>query len=190
MNKTFNEIYEQFTYETPVPGKADFWRQWKATEFGKELTPASNPELGEDFMKKIFQMLQARYGNSTIVGETTTQWALRLFLIIYEYAPGYQKKYDVQKKLRTLTEENGLLTGAIQKTTHGYNPSTDISGNTDTEITTVNDQNLMKYTKGKLNAYNELMMLLKSDVTEQFISKFKVLFIKTPLKNYWEVQDE
>lgn len=188
MNKTLKEIWN-----SPV----DFWEEFSETLLGREISPQPpedpteeyNPEIEPKVVQKYFFMIYAKYANSTIVGSDEDQWKDRFFLTFYEFAPAYQQKYKVQKRLRTMSEED-MLKGAIQKTTHGFNPSTDITGNTDTEITTVNDQNLLKYTKGTLDGYNNLLELLKSDVTDQFVSKFKPLFIKVPLRNYWEDDDE
>lgn len=190
MSKTFNDVWPIF--HDPDPGTEplpEFWNDWIETPLAYELSPASNPELSQEFMNKVFYLIQSKYKYSTIVATDVDQWKQRFFSVVYEFAPSYKRKYDVQKSLRKLTDTE-ITQGAVQKTTHGYNPSTDISGNTDTEISTVNEQNLMKYTKGKLNGYNELLLLLKTDVTEQFINKFRDLFVKVPLKNYWSDDNE
>lgn len=188
MNKTLKDIWT-----SPL----NFWENFSETLLGREISPQPpldpqeeyNPEITPKEVQKYFFMLYARYKNSTIIGEDEDQWKDRFYLTFYEFAPSYKQKYSIQQKLRTMTEED-MVKGAMQKTQHGYNPSTDVNPDPDTAITTVNDQNLLRYTKGKLNGYNELLALLKNDVTEQFVNRFKNLFIKVPLKNYWKEDDD
>lgn len=85
---------------------------------------------------------------------------------------------------------------------HAYNPSTDPSTQSTTELNYINEQHVDKFgktntmsgsvantsaqtnnlstsdavTKGILDSYTELWELLVSDVTEEFINKFKYLF--------------
>lgn len=85
---------------------------------------------------------------------------------------------------------------------HAYNPSTDPSTQSTTELNYINEQHVDKFgktntmsgsiantstqtnnlstsdavTKGILDGYTELWELLVSDVTEEFINKFKYLF--------------
>ena len=57
------------------------------------------------------------------------------------------------------------------------NPSdiTDVAN--DALINTVNEQNTAVTRKGKVEAYAQLLTLLKTDVTGEFLNKFKKLFL-------------
>ena len=58
------------------------------------------------------------------------------------------------------------------------NPGTAPSTSSLEELPGIDDQNTTQYKKNKLDAYANLMGLLEKDVTEEFLSKFKSLFLK------------
>ena len=137
-------------------------------------------------------MLSGKYGNSHIANSDENQFKLKLFSYIFQFAPYWEKRLDIQKKLRNLTEEE-IMAGAKQLANHAYNPSTEPSGPNvvNGEITSVNEQHNIKYSKGKVSAYGELFYMLRSDVTEEFLGKFKRLFIYIvePESPLWYVTD-
>ena len=61
----------------------------------------------------------------------------------------------------------------------------------DTELPTINSQNVSKFRKGKLDAYMNLLALLETDVTEEFLLEFRKLFIKViqPYAPLWFIED-
>ena len=124
----------------------------------------------------VFYLLYARYGNSHISYSDENQFKFALFGKIFQYGPTWAKKLDVQEKLRALSE-NDLIVGGKAIYNHSFNPSTAPSTSTLEELTTINDQNTTNYKKSKMEAYATLLSLLETDVTEQFINKFKSLFI-------------
>ena len=151
-----------------------------------------NPNFKEGTNQTLFYLLSARYGNSSVANSDENQFKLKLFSYIFQFAPYWEKRLDIQKKLRNLTEEE-IMAGAKQLANHAYNPSTEPSGPNvvNGEITSVNEQHNTKFTKGKVNAYGELFYLLRSDVTEEFLGKFKRLFIYIvePESPLWYVTD-
>lgn len=138
----------------------------------------------------IFYLLCARYGNSHIANSDENQFKLKLFSTIFQYAPYWEKKLDIQATLRGLSEEQ-LLEGSKQINNHSYNPSTEPSTNTLDELLTTNEQTATKFKKSRLDAYGILSDLLERDVTEEFIGKFKKLFlyIVEPQLPLWYVTD-
>lgn len=82
------------------------------------------------------------------------------------------KKLQVQEDLRGLTLAE-LQEGTKQVSDHAYNPSTAPTG----EIETINEQDRTKYKKSKADAYAMLMDIMEQDVTEEFVNKFKPLFL-------------
>ena len=173
MNKTFNDVFADLT---------TFKQAWEDSGFATntQVFPDYDETSGEtDYLGLTFLLLQSRYYSSTIAYKDEEPFKMRLFAIIFQYAPTWWKSIDIQNRLRALTDDE-ILKGASQKSKHGYNPSTIPDGpNTgDTEIDSVNEQTLLQYSKGKVSAYADLMLLLKKDVTNDYISKFKGLFIK------------
>ena len=81
----------------------------------------------------------------------------------------------VQKALRDLTIDDIRL-GSKAIYNQAMNPSTEPSTSTLEEITYINQQNTTNYKKGPLDGYAMLLNLLNTDVTKEFIDKFKVCF--------------
>lgn len=124
----------------------------------------------------LYYLLYAKYGNSSIRNWDETQFKYKLFSIIFMYGPSWEKRLEVQAKLRALKEEE-LILGAKQIFNHSYNPSTELPPDTD-ELKTINDQNVTKNQRSILDAYNLLLSLLETDVTNEFLNKFKPLFMQ------------
>lgn len=125
----------------------------------------------------LFYLLYARFGNSSIVNSDENQFKFKLFGTIWQYGPTWEKKLSIQASLRGLTEDD-LIKGATQINNHSYNPSSAPSTASTDELETINDQNTTKYKKGKMDAYAMLISLLENDVTEEFLGKFKKLFLR------------
>ncbi len=133
--------------------------------------------IDEKYLALTYHLLFAKYEDTQIASLNVVNFGNKVNAVIFQYAPSWIKELEIQKSVRALTEDD-IRTGSIAKFTHGYNPST-VPGtaNSDTEIETVNEQTLNKYTKSKLDGYNELLSLLVEDVTERYIGKFKKLFL-------------
>lgn len=173
LTKKFSDIYNN---------ASDFVDEYKASPlYEVELDESSNviySTLSDKSLEVLYYLLYARYGNDHIYNTDENQFKYKLFSTIYKYGPTWEKRLEVQKKLRTLTDDE-LITGTKQLSQHAYNPSTDVNENvlSGGEIDTTNEQTRVKYTKSKLEAYSNLMLLLRSDVTDEFISRFKSFFI-------------
>lgn len=98
------------------------------------------------------------------------------------------KKLEIQKKLRGLTEAE-VLAGSGVVRNHAYNPSTDP---TEEVLPYVNDQNVERYKRSKIEAYGNLLILLRDDVTKAFMDLFAKLFlaIVMPERPLWYVSEE
>ena len=132
--------------------------------------------------KTLFYLLYAKYGNSSISNLDENQFKYRLFSIIFQYGPTWEKRLSIQDRLRNL-EEKELMVGAKTIVNNSLNPDSDP---TTEELEYINQQNTNKVTKSILGAYAELWSLLKLDVTEEFINRFKQLFIQVvqPQRTY------
>lgn len=133
--------------------------------------------ITEDSARTLYYLLYASYGNSTIASSDVTRFKYKLFATVFQYAPTWEKRLDIQKKLRELTESE-LMHGSTQIYNSAENPSTEPStGNSEQLLDYINNQNVTHNKKGKLTAYSMLDAMLKTDVTGDFISKFRKLFI-------------
>lgn len=135
------------------------------------IVSASQP----DSLSIIFYLLYARYGNNPIANEDIMQWKFKIFSVIYQYGPTWEKRQDIQAKLRALTE-NDILIGSKAIYNTALNPSTTPGTGTLDELTYINSQNTTNYKKSKLEAYAQLWDMLQTDVTEDFLVKFKKCF--------------
>ena len=73
------------------------------------------------------------------------------------------------------------------------NPNTEPGTNTTDELDYISSQNVTKRSKSKIDAYAELMALLKTDVTKDVIDGFKGYFkqvVQKELPLYYEKEVE
>lgn len=152
----------------------DIWSSY--TGFKNEFTssPFKNV-ITDDSVQLTFYLLYARYGNNPIANLDVNQWKFKIFSVMFQYGPTWEKRLDVQKKLRELSDDD-LLKGSDAIYNHAFNPSAAPSTQTLTELPYINDQNTSKFRRSKLDAYNLLIELLDTDVTEEYLDKFKHCF--------------
>lgn len=140
----------------------------------------------------LFYLLYARYGNSHIASENENQFKYKVFSTIFMYGPTWEKRLEIQAKLRGLKDEE-LALGGEATYNHAYNPnSPPPSGDERAGLPYINDQNKTLYTKSKIEGYATLASLLETDVTESFIGEFKKLFlvIVEPYSPLWYKSNE
>lgn len=128
-----------------------------------------------DNVSIIFYLLYARYGNNPIANYDITQWKFKIFSVIFQYGPTWQKRLDIQSKLRNLSDSDIVL-GSKAIFNHAFNPSTTPSTGSLDELSYINDQSTSNYKKSKMDAYMQLWELLRTDVTEEFLTQFRKCF--------------
>lgn len=138
----------------------------------------------------LFYLLYGQYGNSTIASSDEMQFKTKLFSLIFAYGPTWEKRLEVQKSLREMNIEE-LQKSATAIYNHAYNPSTEPGTFSDNEFDYINDQNVTKHKRSKTDAYAMLLSLLETDVTYDFLRRFKSLFltIVEPELPLWYVTD-
>ena len=167
----FNSLYGNYRQVkfTDVYPDADTF----VTDYNESALPTT---ISNDTATTLYYLLYSRYGNSTIAASDTNRFKYDLFATIFSYAPTWEKRLDVQEKLRKLSDAE-LFTGQTTINNHSFNPSTAPSTSTLDELTTINEQVTQKGKRDKLTAYVELSRALWTDVTEQFLDKFQKLFL-------------
>lgn len=161
--RTFNEIFEN---------AADF----KANYDLYQAAAGQLNLLDETDCNITWQLLSARYGNSPIANWSEDQFKLKVWQIMFEYGPTWVKKLDIQHTLRNLTDDQIML-GAKAIYNAALNPAQAPSTDTLDEVQYINQQNVSKRVKNRVQAYGELESMLDTDVTNLYISKFKKLFM-------------
>lgn len=136
----------------------------------------------------LYYLLYARYGNSTIANFDENQFKYKLFSLIWQYGPNWEKELSIQTNLRGLTEDE-IREGSRAIYNKALNPATEP---TTEELDYISEQNTTKYKKSKIEGYGLLMELLRRDVTEEFLNKFKKLFlvIVEPYSPLWYTEEE
>lgn len=156
----FVDVFEKYS---------DFETAYKATPFKDAIT--------DENLEILYYILYARYGNSSITNFSENQFKYKLFNIIWQYGPTWEKRLTLQADIRALSNDD-ILKGATVVYNHAFNPSTEPSTQTQYELPFINDQNVTKYDKTQMDAFTQLWDLLVSDVTEEFVARFKPLFKK------------
>lgn len=154
-----------------------FAEEYDASQFAK------TQPMERETLELIYALLYARYGNSCIASYDENQFKYSVWGKIFMYGPTWIKRIEIQKALRELSIKD-LQTGdkAIYNT--ALNPSSKPTTQTLEELDYINQQNTSNYKKSKLNAYSNLISLLETDVTAEFVDKFKNLFIKIVQPDY------
>ena len=125
----------------------------------------------------LYYLLYAKFGNSHIASSDENQFKYKLAQIIFSYGPTWEKRLELQRKLRALTDDE-LRLASQTILNHAYNPSTDPVNDTRQIMDKLDQQNVRYTDRGVLDGYERLLMLLDTDVTDEFLRKFSRLFIK------------
>lgn len=176
VNRTFADIF---------PTAEQFVNEYNSSALCPENNKISNPEL-------LYYLLYARYGNSTIASFDENQFKYKVFSTIFMYGPSWEKRLEVQNILRGLGEED-IIKGSKRINNVSYNPSVAPTTDTLEELPTINQQFTDGWKKSKVEGYGMLLSLIKTDVTEEFIGKFKKLFIVVVQPNlplWYETEEE
>lgn len=154
---------------------ADIFTEFET--FKEDYTNCGIPvTLNDTNLTTLYYLLYARYGNSNIASSDETQFKYKVFSTIFMYGPAWQKRLDIQQKLVDLSDEE-MVKGTTAIHNSALNPSTSPSTQSLEELNYINSQNTTKYKKSKIEGYATLYALIETDVTEEFIGKFKKLFI-------------
>lgn len=134
----------------------------------------------DNTVKKIdllFYLLYSRYGNSVVASMDINRFKYNLYSIIFMYGPAWETRLSLQKELRDLANSDELFEGSTMINNHSYNPSNTPSNDTFEALPTINDQTANRRKKPKIEGYASVLGLLKSDVSAEFLDRFKVLFL-------------
>lgn len=124
--------------------------------------------------RTLYYLLYARFGNEEIADTIDfNQWQARMMATVFQYAPAWEKKLEIQEKIRNWSEEQ-ILEGAEERydmSQHTGKPLPE-----DGIIKGINAQNRSLRKKDKMSAYSYLSALLDTDITEELLVHFAPLF--------------
>ena len=162
------------------------------TAFVEAYTNSGMPKvLTDENLNTLYLLLFARYGNSSIASSDEQQFKYKVYSTIYMYGPAWQKRLEVQQKLIELSDDE-IVKGTTAIHNNAINPGQMPTTQTLEELNYINQQNTTKYKKSKIEGYATLYALIETDVTEEFIGKFKKLFITVvaPQEPLWYATEE
>ena len=178
MNRdSYFQKFDNITFSQLWPTSQDFIDAYKNT--GLPLEYDGGVYFDEDTLTLIWILMIGRFADSTIKPYNTFgAFEVRFMSRVWQHAPTWKKKLDIQNKLRSLSldENSPIYEGAKAIYNTALNPGTAPSENDTEELNFINSQNTTKYKKSKLEGIAILSDLLKNDVTEQFLRRFDDLF--------------
>ena len=163
--------YNTLTFSQVYKSDVEFIADLSASKFNDVAT------LTEEQKTVICYLIFARFANSPITNLDVGQWKLKLQAILYAYAPTYFKKMEVQKEIRSLDLDT-LREGFKNIQNRAFNDATAPSTDTTEEIEYINEQLVNKGKRSIPESYAYLLTVLKTNYTDDFVNKFKILFKK------------
>ena len=178
---------------------------------GTEFTNQVPPTITQQNALMTYLLLFSRYGNNPIANYDVTQFKNKIFTLIWQYGPAWEKRLSMQEDIRNLTLQEitqGTKTDWSSEGTqsqnnsgtdttinnHAFNPSTAPTTQTTNELDYIDQQQVAKgsntstisgtdsqttgqvITKSKMDAYAQLWDLVATDVTNDYIAKFRNCF--------------
>lgn len=125
----------------------------------------------------LYYLLYAKYGNSRIASSDETRFKYRLWSIVFSYGPSWAKRVEIQEQIRALTPDQ-LEAGGSAIYNKALNPDTEPGAGSVNELPFITEQNVTKYKKNAVEAFAAQWEMLATDVTEEFLDRFAVLFLK------------
>ena len=126
-------------------------------------------------MTTLYYLLWARYASSHIRSDYPQQWKMKLMMTVFEYGPTWSKRLEIQEKVRNMSDDE-IQKGTIMTYNSAMNPDGAPTTETWDTLQGINSQNKNLYQRGKLDSYAYIDQILKTDVTRDFIEKFKKFF--------------
>lgn len=163
-----------FKYDSPI-----FTEVWDnvvdfLTDYKNNGVPA---KISDEKATTLFYLLYSRYGNSTIAFTDVEQFKYNVFSIIFMYGPTWEERLSLQESIRNLTEDE-IIQGGKAIYNSALNPGTEPSTGDLEELNFINSQNTTNYKKSKMEAIALKWDLIATDVTNEFLTRFKTLFRK------------
>lgn len=176
--KTLSDIY---------PTYADF-----AGDYMTSGLP--NRFVNSSFLETIYFVLMGEYAASSIMALSEDLFRARFITMVHSYGPQLERELTMQDELLKMSDDE-LQTSSKAIYNTSLNPSTEPTTDTLNELPTINQQNVTKHKRSKLDAYALLESLLDDDLISKFVNRFSKLFVRVlrtnnPLYYTTHLQDE
>ena len=127
------EMFPQ--YDTKL--MTDVWGQ--ASDFLTDYQSAGIPTtISNQNATTLYYLLYAKYGNTPIANYDENQWKYKMFSIIFQYGPTWEKRLDIQTTLRGLQLSDLLDNGSYRALTSQSGTETSSKTGSDNNTRTLN----------------------------------------------------
>lgn len=135
------------------------------------------PFKDNSFLEHIYLSLMGEYASNNLSNMSEDQFKIRFWTRVNQYGPQYERELTIQKDLVQITEDELTKSSSVIYNS-AINPSQSVEDPSNTLIKELNTQNTTFHKRSKLDAYAYLKDLLNggTDLTKQFIKRFKDLF--------------
>ena len=182
MANSYFQSFDNITFSDLWSTSDDFIQAYKDSELPQTYTLSDNTTgtyVDDATLKLIWLLMIGRFADSTIKPYNTYgAFQIRFMSRVWQYAPAWKKKLDIQNKLRSLSLDEGseIYEGSKAIYNSALNPGTQPTTDQSGELNFINSQNTTKYKKSKLEGLALLTDLMKNDVTERFLRRFDDFF--------------
>lgn len=133
--------------------------------------------ISVDNCSLLYYLMFARHGNDPIANYDENQFKMKLWTMVWQYGPMWEKKIAIQTELRALTTDQ-LREGAESIANHASNPNTAPNTNAYSPLPYIDSQNAIKGKISPIDAYAKIWNMLEADATDEFLQNFDKLFKK------------
>ena len=127
------EMFPQ--YDTKL--MTDVWGQ--ASDFLTDYQNAGIPTtISNQNATTLYYLLYAKYGNTPIANYDENQWKYKMFSIIFQYGPTWEKRLDIQTTLRGLQISDLIDNGSYRALTSQSGTETSSKTGSDNNTRTLN----------------------------------------------------
>ena len=118
----FSNIQNTIIFGDAYPNVGEFLLDYNEYNQQMGLSESDYP-ISETSARILYMLLYGQYANSSFANYDLNQVKSKLFGIVYMYGPTWQKRAEIQKKLRNLTDDE-IFTGSKQIVNQAQNPGT------------------------------------------------------------------
>ena len=127
------EMFPQ--YDTKL--MTDVWSQ--ASDFLTDYQNAGIPTtISNQNATTLYYLLYAKYGNTPIANYDENQWKYKMFSVIFQYGPTWEKRLDIQTTLRGLQIADLIDNGSYRESSSHSGSETSSKTGSDNNTRTLN----------------------------------------------------
>lgn len=134
--------------------------------------------IKDESVRTLYYLIYAKYGQTPIKSNDINLFAYRVFQLIFQFAPAWEKKLEIQAEIRKLSLQEGseLFKGGKVVYNHAFHDGSAPSTGTLEELNYIDSQNTSNYKKSLPEGYAILQNILADDVTSSLLERFSKLF--------------